>query len=402
MTGGRASAGYVWSLCFGILLVFLCSINAPAQLLTSIGDPSRGERIFNSKACARCHGAQAGGTSRAPALRGTAKLRHPLELAGIIWNHSPQMSAKARQLGVARPVLTGSETGDVLAFLYSLSYADEPGNAARGLVLLKDKHCLTCHTNGKPAPTDAPSLRDLAKFGTSVAMLDAMWLHAADMQDEMRAQQLRRVVFNPDDMAHIITYLRTLNGARPAVQPLAGDAREGAKLFSVKGCNRCHAIYGYGGHVGPDLGTRSLPRTPSAIAGLVWNHGSRMRQLMDRYHVPLPVFTRGEMMDLVAYLYFLGFSDPVGDAAHGRILFQSLGCARCHATGAGERARVGPDLSRSQAVLSRLEAARLMWEHAPRMEARLHEYGLKWPQFKQNELSDLLAYLTSLPSRTLP
>ncbi|HEX6558625.1 MAG TPA: c-type cytochrome [Longimicrobiales bacterium] len=390
--GWRRTAGCTLLL----ILTGVCALHA--QLLSSIGDPARGERLFKDK-CTRCHGADAGGTTSAPALRKAGQPRQPLELAGLIWNHSPQMTAKARDLGVGRPVLTGAETGDVLAYLYSLNFVDAPGNAARGLVLLKEKKCVTCHTAGTPAPTDAPSLRDLARFGSSVAMLDAMWWHAADMQDEMRAQQLQRVTLNGDDMSHILTYLRSLAGsAQSAPTRLSGDAREGAKLFSVKGCNRCHAIYGYGGRIASDLGVRSLPRTPGAIAGLLWNHGSRMRQLMERYGVPLPNFTRDELTNLVAYLYFLGFSDPAGDAARGRALFLSRGCVRCHATRSDARALVGPDLSRSQAVLSPLEAARLMWDHAPKMESKLREYGLKWPQFQHNELSDLLAYLNSLPT----
>lgn len=382
-----------------ILMLLVEHSSAQAQLLTSIGDPAHGERLFREKQCSRCHGGGGDGSRVGPSVQKTALRRKPLELAGVIWNHSPEMTARARALGIARPVLSGAETGDILAYLYSLGFVDVPGNAARGLVLLKEKRCLTCHTNGRTAgPTDAPTLRDLTRFGSSVAMLDAMWRHSADMQDEMRAQQLRRIAFAADDMAHIITYLSTLAGPTKVSGQLRGDARDGATLFTVKGCSRCHAVYGFGGHVAPDLGTRKLPRSPSAIAGVLWNHGSRMRLVMERYGVPLPEFRDGELMNLVAYLYFLGFSDPVGDITRGRALFAARGCARCHGTSGDARTRVGPDLSRSQAVLSSLEAARLMWEHAPKMESRLKEFGLRWPQFEHSELADLLAYITSLPT----
>ena len=386
---------------FVLVLVALTSVSeAAAQIMTAVGDPVNGERLFKEKACARCHGVRAGGTTNAPALGKVARQRSPLELAATIWNHSPEMSAKARELGIRRPPLTATETGDVLAFLYSLSFVDDPGNPKRGLALLKQKQCLVCHSDGSAKPTDAPDLKQLVDFASAQAMLHAMWVHAADMQEEMRAQQIRRVTFAGTDMADIVAYLQSIGG-RKQNAVISGDAREGAKLFAVKGCTRCHSINRYGGHVGQDLGSHKLPRTPSGMAGLLWNHGSRMRQLMDRYAVPLPKFTREELLNVVAYLYFLGFDDPPGDPLKGRALFSARGCARCHGTGADTRTRTGPDLSQSQAVLSSLEAARLMWEHAPKMEARLTQLGIKWPEFARGELADLIAYINSLQTTSL-
>jgi cytochrome c2 len=379
-----------------ILLTTAVLSNGRAQILTTVGDPVRGERLFKEKACARCHGVRARGTANASSLEKVARQRTPLELAATIWNHSPEMSAKARELGIVRPALTGTETGDVLAFLYSLSFVDQPGDPARGLLLLKQKQCVSCHAAGGGARTDAPDLKQLARFATPAAMLHAMWGHAADMQEEMRAQRIQRVTFAGDDMAHILAYFRSVAGSGSDHSQITGDAREGAKLFAVKGCTRCHSIHRRGGHIGQDLGSHKLPRTPSAMAGLLWNHGSRMRQLMDRYAVPLPKFTRDELLNVVAYLYFLGFDDPPGDPLKGRALFSARGCARCHGTGTDSRKRAGPDLSQSQAVLSSLEAARLMWEHAPKMEAQLKQLGIKWPQFGRGELADLIAYLNSL------
>ncbi|HSL72031.1 MAG TPA: hypothetical protein VK864_17415, partial [Longimicrobiales bacterium] len=64
----------------------------------------------------------------------------------------------------------------------------------------------------------------------------------------------------------------------------------------------------------------------------------------------------------------------------------------------GRGGSVGPDLARSQAVLSPMEAARLMWQHAPSMQQRLQDMRIAWPQLNGAELSDLIAYLSSLPS----
>jgi cytochrome c2 len=43
--------------------------------------------------------------------------------------------------------------------------------------------------------------------------------------------------------------------------PLIEDPTRGARLFVSKGCERCHALKGEGGKVGPDLGRIDLGET---------------------------------------------------------------------------------------------------------------------------------------------
>ncbi|MBI4560665.1 MAG: c-type cytochrome [Candidatus Rokubacteria bacterium] len=199
-------------------------------------------------------------------------------------------------------------------------------------------------------------------------------------------------------MADLLAFLRKEDrreGA-PSRAAVPGDPREGWKLFTIKGCIRCHAVQGQGGKVGPDLSRGRLPQTPSGLAALLWNHGDRMQEEMPRRGVPPPTFRGTEISDLVAYLYFVGFFDPPADRTRGRAVFVSKGCVRCHSI-KGKGGTVGPDLARSEAVLSPVEAARLMWNHAPFMETRMKELGISWPLFEGNEMVDLLGYLASLP-----
>lgn len=395
----RSSGRELW---LGVGLVLLGLALTPgvgvAQVFTPLGDPQKGQRHFEEKGCIRCHRVDGRGGTVGPDLSRVGQQRHLFQIAGLLWNHSPHMAAKMRELGISRPVFSGSEMADLMAFLYSLNYFDKPGDPNRGARLFSEKRCVTCHAVGGKGGKVGPSLDRLKNFSSPVLMAQAMWNHGPQMQARMGALGVPRPVFVEGEMADILAFIRKEGGRQilPTRDAVPDDPREGWKLFTIKGCTRCHAIHGQGGKVGPDLGGQRLPQTPSGLAGLLWNHGPRMWAKMGELRVPVPTFSGTEMADLVAYLYFVGFFDPPGDPTRGRGVFVSKGCVRCHAVN-GKGGTVGPDLARSEAVLSPVEAARLMWNHAPFMEARMKELGISWPLFEANEMADLLAYLTSLP-----
>src|ERR1035441_5014298 len=60
---------------------------------------------------------------------------------------------------------------------------------------------------------------------------------------------------------------------------LSGSPARGGSLFSDLGCDTCHALYGIGPDIGPDLGT-ALPNgsSPVRIVADMWNHGPQMWQ----------------------------------------------------------------------------------------------------------------------------
>lgn len=380
-------------LCLGI-----ASGAEAAHLFAPLGNPQKGQRLFEAKGCLRCHRVNGRGGTIGPDLSQVGQQRHLLQLAGLLWNHSPQMTAKMRELGISRPVLSASEMADLMAYLYVLNYFDQPGDPVRGAQLFRDKQCIRCHEVGGKGGEVGPRLDKLSNVGSSILMAQAMWNHGPQMQARMAALGIPRPVFREGEMADILAFIRKEVGREiwPSPAEVPGDSREGWKLFTIKGCIRCHAVRGQGGKVGPDLSRERVPHTPSGLAGLLWNHGPRMWAKMRELRIPVPTFVGTQMADLVAYLYFIGFFDPAPNPARGRSLFTSKGCVRCHAVH-GKGGTVGPDLARSEAVLSPVEAARLMWDHAPLMEARMKELGIPWPLFEGSEMADLLAYLTSLP-----
>lgn len=173
--------------------------------------------------------------------------------------------------------------------------------------------------------------------------------------------------------------------------PNPGD---GARLFRTKSCVLCHGTDGRGTEDGPNLWEATERLSLSEIAGQLWNHSSQMEEAMRVRGITLPRFEGTEMADVIAFLYYLRFNDPEGDVERGGILFVEKGCSTCHA---GDDANsVGPDLSRSQAVLLPLGFATAMWNHSPAMydQARMQS-NMEWPRFFGNEMRDVSSFLRS-------
>ena len=191
------------------------------------------------------------------------------------------------------------------------------------------------------------------------------------------------------------TYALHLWGPRPEEQGfpfLAGSPARGGRLFSGLGCSACHALYGIGPKIGPDLGT-SLPAgsSPVRIVADMWNHSPEMWQKMRDAQLSLPHVTEQDALDLLSYLYVVRYLDALGDADTGQQLFASKGCAQCHTIDGSSRGP-GPDLGRLDAETPIIWAQR-MWNHGQAMETFMVEKNVPWPTFRDHEMLDLLAFL---------
>ncbi|HET7344026.1 MAG TPA: cytochrome c [Methylomirabilota bacterium] len=83
---------------------------------------------------------------------------------------------------------------------------------------------------------------------------------------------------------------------------------------------------------------------------------------------------------------------PTLNAVSGARLFQSKGCAACHAiNGAG--GHLGPDLGRGAPPPSLYDLAAAMWNHMPGMAARIRATRGDKPYLTGDEMSDVTAYL---------
>jgi mono/diheme cytochrome c family protein len=198
------------------------------------------------------------------------------------------------------------------------------------------------------------------------------------------------------------TYALHLWSARPEDEGfsfLSGSPSRGGVLFSSLGCNSCHALYGMGPQIGPDLGT-SLPAgsSPVRIVADMWDHSPQMWEKMKEAQLGIPHVTEQDTLDLLAFLYIVRYMDVPGDVDNGRKVFFSKGCFHCH-TLDGSKATPGPDLGQLDAETPIIWAQR-MWNHGQNMEALMAQKNVAWPTFQGREMLDLLSYLQKSSSGT--
>lgn len=179
-----------------------------------------------------------------------------------------------------------------------------------------------------------------------------------------------------------------------------GDAQRGKEMLKSRRCTQCHPVAGEGGGSAPDLGRRAPAEiSPASLAAGMWNHGPRMWKSMQEAGLPIPMLSGYEVANLYAHFYSLRYFDPAGDATRGAAVFQSKKCSECHALTAelGAEHPVTDWISLADPILWTQQ----MWNHAVGMEEAMKAKGVTWPEFKVAEMTDLLAYLESLPELQL-
>jgi len=385
-----------------LLLAALCLCPTGLQAQSGPGslpsDPLAGKRVFVEKGCNKCHAIWGEGGTLGPDLGKGGVWHSVMQLAGVLWNHSPEMIEKMRERRILRPNISTTEMGDLAAFLYFLNYFDPPGEPGKGELLFAEKQCGKCHAVGGRGGHVGPALDAYKRFASPLFLAGAMWRHGAAMARKMGESNVPRPGFGGRDLAHILAYIQNVSTEYSAekIYMVPGNPVRGEKVFTGKGCVRCHAVRGTGGHIGPDLGRMELHHSVTEIAGLMWNHQPAMWAKMQALGIPLPEFSDQEISDLIAYLFFLQYFDPRGDVVRGQGLYMEKGCILCHYAPRGTERLLAPDLSRSPALSSPLELSSAMWNHAPVMEAQIRERGLPWPRFRGDDVRDLVEYLRSV------
>lgn len=188
-----------------------------------------------------------------------------------------------------------------------------------------------------------------------------------------------------------------LAAALPAAASIQGDASRGAVLFEQQKCVNCHAVSGSGGKPGPDLGKLAGKQfTPVTLLTDLWNHAPAMWQAMEAAGVANPKLNAQQSADIFAYLYLARYSGGTGDAAKGRKVFIAKGCAECHNI-TSTNASGGAAVMKWESIVDGIELARQMWVHAPQMRQAAADQGVKFQNISAAEMTDMIAYLKSLP-----
>jgi len=367
-------------------------------------NPLRGRLLFESKHCNECH-AIAGRSTReiGPRLeegrfRGTF-----LDLGAALWNHVPGMSVGFEDTGLSWPKLSAEEVSELTAFLYFIDYLGRPGIAENGKQLFSQKGCAGCHGVGGRTGR-APDLSDLKRFASPLYIAQAIWNHGPAMLASMRRQGVPPPRFDEGELSDLSAYLRQIGQSGPQERALLapGNPNHGRELFASKGCGACH-----GGNHGfeagaPDLKVSDFHHSAESIAGSMWNHAGPMGAAMREAGLGWPSFSTSDLADLVAYIYFLPFADPMGDPERGARVFRDRACADCHGESVSDT-KVAPNLAETHARGSSAELVAAMWNHAPLMRQAILGEGLPWPELTGRDLRDLRAFLSreaAPPSRS--
>ena len=182
------------------LIAYIRSLNPNAEkVYLSPGDPRSGERLFGGKGCIQCH-------SRGSQMDLAKRKDFPrtlVQLAGMMWNHSPKMWREMEKKGMERPALTAQEMADLVAYLFSTRYFDEPGDPERGKSIFVKKQCNLCHGKEK----NKIDLSGLKGRISPILMAMTMWNHGPQMLEKMRKAKVPWQRIDGKEMVDLMEYL---------------------------------------------------------------------------------------------------------------------------------------------------------------------------------------------------
>ena len=120
------------------------------------GRAEDGQRLFFQKRCNQCHGSKGEGGPLAPRLYNRKAPLSMIQFSAAMWNKAPAMLRVMKASGVTSPQLTAEDMANIVAYLYSVNYFADLGDAARGRELMTTKGCVACHVVGKERVKDIP------------------------------------------------------------------------------------------------------------------------------------------------------------------------------------------------------------------------------------------------------
>jgi cytochrome c2 len=182
------------------LIAYIRSVTPTVEkVYLSPGDPQFGEKLFNRKGCIQCHKPEGN-------LDLSKKREFPKtigQFAGMMWNHSHEMWKGMQEKGIDRPTLSGQEMADLVAYLFSARYFDEPGDPNRGKIIFVKKRCDLCHRKGGKAP----NLAKLRGRVSPIFMAQTMWNHGPQMWDQMSKAQISWQKIDGKEMVDLMEYI---------------------------------------------------------------------------------------------------------------------------------------------------------------------------------------------------
>jgi cytochrome c2 len=173
------------------------------------GDPVVGRAFFRSY-CQQCHQVEGRGGSVGPELgAGGGPPRTLSALAASLWNHSPAMGERMKEMGVNRPSFNETEISHLITYLFAVGYFEGSGDPDSGKQIY-DRSCEPCHGDSARGGM-APSLQAKESRINASYMSAALWNHGPRMYQEMKRRSFDWPELQGTDMRNLIAYLRSVS-----------------------------------------------------------------------------------------------------------------------------------------------------------------------------------------------
>ena len=171
------------------------------------GNAEEGRVIFTEKACIECHSIRGVGGRGGPDLAERGLHHGMTEFAAGMWNKAPAMAAAMEKRGVSIPQLGGGEMADLVAYLYSVQYFEDSGDAEVGRQRLRAKGCLGCHALNGSGGNAAVDLAESAGMSSPAEVISSLWNHSAIME-AAAGEGASWPTISPQEMADIAAFLQ--------------------------------------------------------------------------------------------------------------------------------------------------------------------------------------------------
>ncbi len=264
-----------------------------------------------------------------------------------------------------------------------------PDNPLNGRTVFEQKGCINCHSiNGYGGKT-APDFGSKNFYGSNFDLISEMWNHSPQMLKQMDNKNIDKQNLSEKDfrsLRYFLNFLKYLGSS--------GNAGRGQQLFAKMKCSECHSI----GNVNSkkiSLNKMGVYASPLYLAQVMWNHSAKMQKMQKQSGIKIPVFKNNEFADLASYIESVTangkrekiYMNP-GSPLKGEKIYKSKKCFYCH-----EQKHIGPDLTKYNFNESVTEIAGMMWNHALNMQSAMLKNKISYPEFKNDEMANLISYL---------
>ncbi len=172
------------------------------------GDPDEGEVVFTEKSCVECHSVAGFGGNVGPDLAAKGLYQGLTDFATAMWNKAPAMAEVMSARRIEIPRLGSGEMADIVAYLYSVQYFADAGDAEDGRSLLSTKGCLACHSLAGRGGATASDLEEVVGHDSPAAVLASLWNHSLPMETEVMTQAMSWPRLSDQEIADIMAFLQ--------------------------------------------------------------------------------------------------------------------------------------------------------------------------------------------------